>query len=76
MTNEFNTYIQKLKHYKELYLIDEESYGDSNYKELREMRTTLNDFIHYVELVSNPRPSQQGNWCDPFFVGDDLIKNK
>ncbi len=68
MTNEFNTYIQKLKHYKELYLIDEESYGDSNYKELREMRTTLNDFIQYVELVSTTKPTPQGNWCDPFFI--------
>ena len=68
MANEFDIYIQKLKHYKELYLIDEESYGDSNYKELREMRTTLNNFIQYVELVSTSKPPQQGNWCDPFFI--------
>jgi hypothetical protein len=76
MPNQFTTYIQKLKHYKELYLIDEESYGDSSYDELGEMRTILDDFIQYVELVSNPKPSQQGNWCDPFFVDEDLMKKK
>ncbi len=65
MSSQFNTYIQKLKHYKELYLIDEEAYGDWPPKKLSEMRNILDDFVRYVELSSAPKPSQQGNWCDP-----------
>ena len=45
MSNQFNTYIQKLKHYKELYLIDEEAYGDWPPKKLEEMRNILDDFV-------------------------------
>ena len=65
MSNQFSTYIQKLKHYKELYLIDEEAYGDWPPKKLEEMRNILDDFVRYVELSSTPKPSQQGNWCNP-----------
>ena len=69
MNSGFDTYIRKLKYYKELYLIDEESYGDLSKKSLDEMKVVLNDFIKYVELTSNMpksnRPSSQGNWCDP-----------
>ena len=75
MSSEFNTYIQKLKHYKELYLIDEEAYGDWPPKKLEEMKQTLDDFVRYVELSSNPKPSQQGNWCDPFGGDIDNILN-
>lgn len=65
MSNKFDTYIQKMKHYKELYLIDEEAYGDWPPNKLAEMRNTLDDFVRYVELSSTPKPSQQGNWCNP-----------
>lgn len=65
MNKELNTYIQKLLHYKELYLIDEEAYGDWTPNKLAEMRNTLDDFVRYVELSSTPKPSQQGNWCNP-----------
>lgn len=65
MKSEFNTYIQKLKYYKELYLIDEEAYGDWPPKKFNEMKQTLDDFVRYVELSSTPKPSQQGNWCNP-----------
>ena len=30
MNSEFDTYIRKLQYYKELYLIDEEAYGDGD----------------------------------------------
>ena len=70
MSSEFNTYVRKLKQLKEFYLIDEEAYGDWSPKELNEMKQTLDDFVRYVELSYNPKPSQQGNWCDPF--GDDI----
>ncbi len=74
MNSEFDTYIRKLKYYKELYLIDEEAYGESDASYLK---VVLDDFIKYVELASRvTRPSQMGNWCDPFFVEDDLRKNK
>tara|TARA_B100000927_G_scaffold261349_1_gene231501 strand:+ start:448 stop:705 length:258 start_codon:yes stop_codon:yes gene_type:complete len=66
MPNQFDTYIQKLKHYKELYLIDEEAYGDLSGLEINETRAILDDFVRYVELTSSStRPSQQANWCDP-----------
>ena len=72
MNPELNTYIRKLKHYKELYLIDEEAYGDNN---VNDLKVVLDDFIKYVELASSvTRPSQQGNWCDPFFVDQQGIK--
>ena len=58
MNSELNTYIRKLKHYKELYLIDEEAYGDNN---VNDLKVVLDDFIKYVELASSiKRPSQQG----------------
>ena len=41
----FDTYIRKLKHYKDLYIIDEEAYGDLSKSEAREMKKTLNDFV-------------------------------
>ena len=64
MNSEFDTYIRKLRYYKELYLIDEEVYGDNN---VNDLKVVLDDFIKYVELASSiKRPSQQGNWCDPF----------
>jgi len=53
MPDQFDTYIQKLRHYKELYLIDEESYGDWPPKKMDEMRATLDDFVKYVELTSS-----------------------
>jgi hypothetical protein len=65
MNSKLDTYIQKLRHYKELYLIDEEAYGDWPSNKMEEMRSTLDDFVRYVELSSTPKPSQQGNWCDP-----------
>ena len=71
MNSEFDTYIRKLKHYKELYLIDEEAYGDND---VWELKPVLDDFIQYVELASRiTRPSQMGNWCDPSVV--DSIEN-
>ena len=76
----FDTYIRKLKHYKELYLIDEESYGDLSKKSLDEMKVILNDFIKYVELTSNmsksSKPSSQGNWCDPNVESDSSKNNE
>ena len=71
MNPEFTTYIRKLRYYKELYLIDEEAYGDNDVSDLK---LVLDDFIKYVELASNATkpiitPSslgQMGNWCDPF----------
>ena len=71
MNSEFDTYIRKLRYYKELYLIDEEAYGDNN---VNDLKVVLDDFIKYVELASSiKRPSQQGNWCDPFFVDQQGI---
>ena len=73
MPNQFDTYIQKMKHYKELYLIDEEAYGDWPPKKLEELRNILDDFVRYVELSSIPKPSQQGNWCNP--EGEEISVN-
>ena len=71
MNSEFDTYIRKLRHYKELYLIDEEAYGDSD---VYDLKPVLDDFIQYVELASRAtKPSKQGNWCDPFFVDQQGI---
>ena len=55
----FDTYIRKLRHYKDLYIIDEEAYGDLSKSETKEMKKVLNDFIKYVELAANPF---KGNW--------------
>tara|TARA_B100000963_G_scaffold35805_1_gene26790 strand:- start:170 stop:418 length:249 start_codon:yes stop_codon:yes gene_type:complete len=71
MNSEFDTYIRKLRYYKELYLIDEEAYGDNDVSDLK---LVLDDFIKYVELASSvTKPTitpsslgQMGNWCDPF----------
>jgi hypothetical protein len=71
MNSEFDPYIQKLRHYKELYLIDEEAYGDWPDKKMEEMKEILDDFVRYVELSSIPKPSQQGNWCNP--EGDNIV---
>ena len=71
MNSEFTTYIRKLRYFKELYLIDEEAYGDNNVENLREV---LDDFIKYVELVSNvTKSSQVENWGDPL-VDSSKIK--
>jgi len=71
MNSEFDTYIRKLRYFKELYLIDEEAYGDNNVENLREV---LDDFIKYVELVSNvTKSSQVENWGDPL-VDSSKIK--
>ena len=71
MNSEFDTYIRKLRYYKELYLIDEEAYGDSDVSELK---LVLDDFIKYVELVSNvTKSSQVENWGDPL-VDSSKIK--
>ena len=61
MPDQFDTYIQKLRHYKELYLIDEESYGDWPPKKMDEMRATLDDFVKYVELTSSVTKPIQSN---------------
>tara|TARA_R100001443_G_scaffold84302_3_gene90991 strand:- start:2465 stop:2701 length:237 start_codon:yes stop_codon:yes gene_type:complete len=53
MHDQWDPYLQKLRYYKELYLIDEESYGDWPPKKMEEMRATLDDFVKYVELTSN-----------------------
>ena len=58
----FDTYIRKLRHYKDLYIIDEEAYGDLSKSEAKEMKKILNDFVKYVELAANPF---RGNWCNP-----------
>ncbi len=72
MNSEFDTYIRKLRYYKELYLIDEEAYGEGD---VYDLKLVLDDFIKYVELASSvTKPSQQGNWCDPFFVDQQGIK--
>lgn len=71
MNSEFDTYIRKLRYYKELYLIDEEAYGESD---VYDLKPVLDDFIKYVELASRAtKPAitpnslgQMGNWCDPF----------
>jgi len=74
MNSEFDTYIRKLRYYKELYLIDEEAYGDGD---VWELENVLNDFIKYVELVSRAtKPSQQGNWCDPFVDQKRKVSDK
>jgi hypothetical protein len=56
MNKELNPYLQKLRYYKELYLIDEEAYGDWPPKRIEEMKRTLDDFVRYVELSSTPKP--------------------
>jgi len=58
----FDTYIRKLRQYKDLYIIDEEAYGDRSKSEAREMKKTLNDFGKYVELAAKPF---RGNWWNP-----------
>ena len=37
------------------------------------MKVTLDDFVRYVELSSTPKPSQQGNWCNP--EGEENFNN-
>ena len=42
-----------------------------------DLKPVLDDFIKYVELASSvTKPSQQGNWCDPFVDSKMKVSEK
>ena len=49
-TQKLSNYTNKLKHFKKLYLLDKEMYGEED--DLLGVKSVLNEFINYVELRS------------------------